>query len=960
VVSFALLRFNGKREEFRVMSGMPGDQSVPRLLGRRAESVALDGVIEEVRVGRSSVLVVRGEPGVGKSVLLDYFVDRASGCRVARAGGVESEMELPLAGLQQLVGAWMLERVDHLPPPQQEALRLAFGLSEGPAADRFLLGLAALSLLSDAAEKRPLVCVIDDVQWLDRESAQVLSFVARRLEAEPVAMVFAVREPCDVQEFDGLPELVVEGLGDEDARALLASGIPGGLDEQVRDRIVAETRGNPLALLELPRGLTATELAGGFGLLAAHALPGQIEQSYLRRLDTLPDDTRLLLLVAAAEPVGDPLLIWRAGEQLDVGAAAAASAEDAGLLKISERVVFRHPLVRSAIYRAASAQDRRAVHLALADATDRKADPDRRAWHLAAAAHGPDEEVALELERSAGRAQARGGFAAAAAFLQRAVALTGDAGRRVNRTLAAAHASLEAGAFAVALGLLAMADAGSPDELQRARVDLLRAEAAYAQSRGSDAPPLLLRAAKTLEPLDPGLARETYLDAWSAALFAGRFANSGGLGDVSREARDAPRPASRPRPSDLLLDGFALLFTDGRAEAAPVLRRAATGFAGSEVSLEEVLRWGWLATAAAVTVWDFETCLAIADREVEVARDSGALAVLAVGLNVYAQAVALGGEFGKASLLTAEADAVTEATGTGVLPYGALVLAGLQGREAEASAVIDATITEATAGGQGTAVQYARWASAILLNGLGRYDEALAAARDASDDAPELFVSAWALSELIEAGARSGQMEAASGALGRLAEHARASPTDWGLGIVARSSALLAKGKEAEGLFREAIERLDRTQLRPERARAHLLYGEWLRRENRRVEAREQLRVAYDMLAGIGMEAFAERARSELSATGGKVRKRSALARDDLTDQERQIAQLARGGLSNPEIGARLFLSPRTVEWHLHKVFGKLGIRSRRELANALPSAEHRFDDTPPGGSLEVAVDVES
>jgi DNA-binding CsgD family transcriptional regulator/tetratricopeptide (TPR) repeat protein len=956
VVPVALPRFDGRRGTFPVTADLTGDGSA-RLLGRRAERVALDRVVEEVRSGCSSVLVVRGEPGVGKSVLLDYLVDRASGCRVARAGGIASEMELPLAGLQQLMGAWMLERIDDLPPPQREALRLAFGLSEGPAPDRFLLGLAALSLLSDAAEKRPLVCVIDDVQWLDRESAQVLSFVARRLEAEPLAMVFALREPCEVQELDGLPGLVVEGLGDEDARALLASGIPGGLDEQVRDRIVAETRGNPLALLELPRGLSATELAGGFGLGGAHALPGRIEQSYLRRLETLPDDTRLLLLVAAAEPVGDPLLTWRAAERLGVGAAAAASAEGAGLLAISERVVFRHPLVRSAIYRAGSTRDRQAVHLALADATDREADADRRAWHLAAAAQGPDEQVALELERSAGRAQARGGFGAAAAFLQRAVALTGDMARRVNRALAAAHASLEAGAFAVALGMLAMAEAGSPDALQRARVDLLRAEAAYAQSRGSDAPPLLLRAAKRLEPLDPELARETYLDAWSAALFAGRFANSGGLGDVSRESRDAPRPTGAPRPSDQLLDGFALLFTDGRAEATPVLQRAASGFAGDDVSLDEVLRWGWLATAAAVTVWDFETCLAIADREVEVARDAGALAVLAVGANVLAQAVALSGEFGKASLVIAEADAVVEATGTGVLPYGALVLAGLRGREAEASPLIDATTKDATAAGQGTAVQYARWASAILFNGLGRYDEALAAARDASDDAPELFVSAWALSELIEAAGRSGQTEIASSALRRLAEHAQASPTDWGLGIVARSNALLSEGKEAERLFREAIERLDRTPLRPECARAHLLYGEWLRRENRRVEAREQLSVSHDMLAGIGMEAFAERARGELSAIGGKARKSSAETRDDLTDQERQIAQLARDGLSNPEIGARLFLSPRTVEWHLHKVFGKLGIGSRRELPNALPSVASQFVDAPPEGRLEVAVD---
>jgi DNA-binding CsgD family transcriptional regulator len=926
-------------EQERALLLAAGERTA-RLRGRRAECVALDRVLEEARAGRSSVLVVRGESGVGKSVLLDYVAERASGCRVARAGAVESEMELPLAGLQQLLGASMLERVENLPAPQRDALRLAFGLSEGPAPDRFLLGLAALSLLSDVAEEQPLVCVVDDVQWLDRESAQVLSFVARRLDAEPVGMVFAVREPSAVQELAGLPDLVVEGLGEHDARALLASGIPGGLDGQVRDRIVAETRGNPLALLELPRGLTATELAGGFGLSAPHALPGRIEKSFLRRLETLPEDTRLLLLVAAADPVGDPLLAWRAAERLGVRGSAAASAEEDGLLTIGSRVTFRHPLVRSAIYRSASVPDRQAAHLALAEATDREADPDRRAWHLAAAAHGPDEEVALELEHSAGRAQARGGLAAAAAFLQRAVALTSDITRRADRALAAAHASLEAGAFDVALGLLATAEAGSLDELQRARVDLLRAEAAYAQNRGNDAPPLLLRAAKTLEPLDPKLARETYLDAWSAALFAGRLASGGDLRDVSKEARAAPRPAGDPRPSGLLLDGFGLLFTDGRAEAAPILRRATAAFADDGVSLEEMLRWGWLATAAAVTVWDFEACLGIAAREVELARDSGALAVLAVGVNVFTQAVALAGEFGKASLLIAEADAVVEATGTGVLPYGALVLAGLRGREAEASRLIGATVTEATAGGQGTAVQYARWASSILLNGLCRYEEALAAAKDASDDAPELFVSAWALSELIEAASRSGQTAMASDALGRLAEHAQASPTDWGLGMVARGSALLRDGEQAERLFQEAVNRLGRTRLRPELGRTHLLYGEWLRRENRRVDARLQLHKAHDLFTTIGMEAFAERARTELGATGETVRKRATETRDELTAQERQIAQLARDGLSNPEIGARLFLSPRTVEWHLRKVFTKLGIRSRRELPGTLPSSE--------------------
>jgi DNA-binding CsgD family transcriptional regulator len=906
------------------------------LLGRASEREALDRLLENVRAGQSAVMVVRGEAGVGKTALLHHCARQASGFRVARIAGVESEMELPFAGLHQLC-APMLGRLGALPEPQQAALGVALGLSSGAAPDRFLVALAALSLLAEVAAERPLLCFVDDAQWLDAASGQVLGFVARRLLAESVAIVFAVREPTKERELVGLPELALEGLPEEDARALLATVIPGRLDERVRDRLVAETRGNPLAILELPRALAATHLPGGFGLEGTYPLPGRIEESFLRRLESLPQDARLLLLVAAAEPVDDPLLVWRAAEQLGIGFSAAAADATEGLLAIDERVVFRHPLVRSAVYRSAAVQERRAVHLALAQATDRDVDPDRRAWHLAAAAAGPDERVALELERSAGRAQARGGLAAAAAFLQRAVALSADSARRADRALAAAEASLQAGMFDVARRLLATAEVGRVDELQRARLDLLRAEAAYAESRGSEAPALLLRAAKTLDPLDPKLARDTYLDAWSAALFAGRLASTGSLHHVSREALARPQPAGPQRPSDLLLHGFSLALTDGRAAAAPVLERAARGFAGEEVTVEEVLRWGWLATAAAVMVWDYETCLAVATRGVLLARESGALAVLAVSVNVLAQAAALAGESGSAASLIAEADSVTDATGARVAPYGALVLAGLQGREAEAATVIDATIDEATAGGQGTAVQYARWARSVLLNGLGRYQEALTVAQDASDDTPELFVSAWALGELIEAAARSEDMARARGALDRLAEATRAAETDWGLGIAARSRALLSEGDTAERLYQEAIERLGRTRLRPELARAHLLYGEWLRREGRRVDAREHLRTAHEMLDAIGMDAFAERARRELLATGKKVRKRTLDARDELTGQERQIAGLARDGLSNPEIGARLFLSSRTVEWHLGKVFAKLRITSRMDLRDALP-----------------------
>src|SRR4051794_6623313 len=907
----------------------------PVLVGRAGERRRLDRLLEDVRGEQSAVLVVRGETGVGKTALLHYCAQQASGVRVARIAGVESEMELAFAGLHQLC-APMLGRLGELPAPQRAALSVALGLAAGPTPDRFLVALAALSLLSEVASERPLLCLVDDAQWLDAASGQVLGFVARRLLAESVGIVFAVRDPGEEPELAGLPQLPLGGLPEEEARALLATVIPGRLDERVRDRLVGETRGNPLAILELPRGLAAAQLPGVVGL-QADQLPGRIEQSFLRRLEALPDAARLLLLVAAAEPNDDPLLVWRAAERLGIGQSAAADTE--GLLAVGERVAFLHPLVRSAVYRSASPQERRSVHLALAQATDTEADADRRAWHLAAAAPGPDEAVASELERSAGRAQARGGLAAAAAFLRRSVALTQDPARRVDRALAAAQAGLRAGAFEAALELLAAAEAGALDALQRARVELLHAELAYAQNRGSDAPLLLLRAARTLETLDVRLSRETYLDAWSAALFAGRLARAGGLLDVSRAVRTAPEPAPPGRPCDLLLDGFARVFTDGRSAAEPVLERAAAAFASTEASVEEVLRWGWLATAGAVWVWDYDTCLAISTRGVRLARDSGALEVLVVAVNVLGQAVSLGGDFARAALLTAEADAVTEATGARVAPYGALVLAALRGREAEASQLIGATIRQATAGGQGTAVQYAHWARAVVMNGLGRYEEALAAAVEASDDTPELFVSMWSLSELIEAAVRTGDTGVARRALKRLGEHTHASDAEWALGIAARSHGLLSDGEDAERLYREAIERLGRTRLRPELARAHLLYGEWLRREGRRVDAREHLRTAHRMLAGIGMEAFAERARRELVATGERLRRRTVETRDDLTPQEEQIARLARDGLSNPEIGARLFLSPRTVEWHLKKVFTKLGITSRMGLHDALPTA---------------------
>ncbi len=906
------------------------------LRGRVGEVRLLAGLVAAVRAGQSRVLVVRGEPGVGKTALLDYLAGQAGGCRVVRVAGVQSEMEFAFGGLHQLL-APMLDRLEQLPVPQREALRTVFGISAGSAPDRFLVALAVLGLLSDVAGERPLVCVIDDQQWLDHESAQALGFVARRLAAEPVGLVFAARVLGE--ELAGLPDLVIEGLADADARALLDSALAGPLDARVLDQIVAEARGNPLALLELPRGMTPAELAGGFGLPGQVSLTGRIEDSFRRRLDALPAQARRLLLLAAADPSGDRSLVWRAAGRLGLPVQeAAALAVEAGLAEFGARVRFRHPLVRSVAYRSASFADRREVHRVLAEATDLAADPDRRAWHLAQATDGPDEEVAAVLERSAGRAQARGGMAAAAAFLERSVRLTADPARLVERTLAAAQASAQAGAFDKALGLLVMTEAWPLDEFASARVDLLRGQVAFASSVGSDAPPLLLRAARRLEPLNPGLARETYLDAWTAAFSAGHLAAED-MAEICRAALALPR-SPHPGPVELLLDGLALLITDGLPAAAPTLRQAVSLFASDSVSAGDRLRWSFMALLPAALVWDDDGYRAILARHVQLVRDAGALDRLPIDLSTAGVSAAWSGDFGVAAALIAEINAVCEVTGARYPPYAALLLVGLQGSQAEAVPLIDATINAAEAEGQGIAVTYARWAAAILHNGRGRYEQAREAAQQAAGDPSGGFVSSWALPELIEAASRSGDRQMAGDALERLAETTQVGGTDFGLGIEARSRALVAEDGAADGWYREAIDRLARTELRPELARAHLLYGEWLRRQGRRSQAREQLRTAHGMLDTMGMEGFAERARRELLATGVTARKRTDLATvgasKALTAQEAQVARLASDGLSNPEIADRLFISSHTVQYHLSKVFAKLGINSRSQLHRAL------------------------
>ena len=903
-----------------------------RLRGRDADCKVLDRLLSDARDGRSGVLVLRGEAGVGKTALLRYVSEQAEGTRVVRAAGVESEMELAHSSLHQLC-APMLDHLDALPTPQRAALETVFGLGEGPAPDLFLVGLATLTLLADVADRQPLVCIVDDAQWLDRASALILGFVGRRLLAEHVAIVCAARTGTGDAVLAGLPELVVVGVGERDALALLLENLQGPLDAAVCQRIVAESHGNPLALLEVPRAWSAVELAGGVGLPEELAITGRIEETYVQRLRVLPPETQLLVLAAAAEPVGDPVLLHRAAESLEIDMVAIDVATDAGLLTVGRRVEFAHPLVRSSAYRSAAAHDRHLVHRALADATDVAVDPDRRAWHRASAASGPDEDVASELEGSAGRAQARGGVGAAAAFLHRAVALTQDPARRTERALAAAETTLQAGAFDEAQALVATLQTGSLDEFQSARLDLLRGHLGYASTPGSDASALLLRAARRLEAFDTRLARETYLLAWFAAIGQGRHAVGKVILEIHRAVRALPPSADAPRALDLLLEGLVMLTIEGREAATTVLQRAAAEL--RSIPAQDVRRWGWAAPAASSATWDDEGFLAISARNLQIVRDAGAFGELPQHLLSFGIARLWIGDFAGVEGVMAETESIVAATGrySGfLLP----VVRALQGNDAEAEALVAGILQHAALPGREGEATPAHWSASILNNGLARYGEAMTAAREAAGNTSNPWFGVWALAELVEAAARSGEAETARDALERLAVTTQPAGTDFALGIEARCRALLAEGARAEDLYRDAIERLERRGLRPDQARSHLLYGEWLRRAGRRVDAREQLLTAYEMFDAIGMRAFAERARRELAATGAKVRKRSPETRDELTPQEEQIARLARDGLSNPEIGAQLFISARTVEWHLRKVFAKLGITSRRQLRTAL------------------------
>jgi DNA-binding CsgD family transcriptional regulator len=914
-------------------------QRAPAFRGRTSERESVDRLLANARDGQSGVLVIRGEAGVGKTALLQHAVDAAAGFRVVQIAGVESEMELPFAGLHQLCTP-LLSQLAALPEPQRNALSVAFGLALGAAPDHFLVALGALTLLAETAdEQQPLLCVVDDAQWLDGASAQVLGFVARRLGAESVAMVFAVREPSDERQLAGLPALKLGGLDDADARALLASVVSGRLDERVSDRIVAETRGNPLALVELPRGMVAAELAGGFALPAAADLEGQIEKHYRERVDALPEATRRLMLVAAAEPVGDAALVWRAARTLGIESVAAEPAAAAQLLEIGARVRFRHPLVRSAVYGGAPTSDRRTVHGALAAATDPESDPDRRAWHRAHAATAPDDEVAAELIDAASRAQGRGGIAAAAAFLERAVAFTSGADEKASRALTAARAKFEAADVASAQFLLALADAGPLDAVGKAQVERMHAQIAFDLRRGSDAPALLLSAARRLEPLDVELARETYLEALLAAIYAADLASGTTAAEVGRAARSAPLGPEPLRARELLLVGLATRLTDGYAAAAPALTRALRAYRAEEPRLD------WLDVAFDITameLWDDEAWLELVSTQADRAHATGTLVLLPYAVDYLAGFHVQAGDLSLAEGLLADAGALDNRIRADTLPYIPLRLAAWRGESSAAWELMRSMMRGARERGEGCAVAAANYAAAILYNGLAQYELALGAAQKAvaSDD---VATASWALYELVEAASRSEEPEVARDAADRLSERTAASGTAWAKGTDASSQALVAEGDVVEDLHRSAIEWLGQTRMASQLARARLTYGEWLRREGRRVDAREQLRAAYEFFTSMGAAGFADRARRELLATGEKVRKRSAETRDSFTARELQIARLARDGRTNAEIGAALFLSPRTVEWHLRKVFTKLGISSRRGLGDALRTRDDQI-----------------
>jgi DNA-binding CsgD family transcriptional regulator len=920
----------------------------PGLLGRIEERRSLEELLGKARAGHGGAVVLRGEAGIGKSALLDDLAIKAPDCCICRAVGVESEMELAYAGLQQLCGP-IADLLVVLPSPRRHALEKVFGLSTGSPPDRFLVGMAVLDLVAAAAQRQPVMWIVDDAQWLDRSSLQTVGFVSRRLLADRIFIAIASRDTSEDEELAGLPELSLAGLGTEDAGILFDSVVTGPTDPVVRDRIIAETRGNPLALLELPRAWTIAEAVEGLPESARASLTGHLELAFAKRLGQLPPDTQTLLTLAAAEPTGDAALLWSAAQELGLDWSAAASAERAGLIEFGPRVRFRHPLVRAAAYRAAPLRNRLGVHRALAEVTDPVRDADRRAWHRASSTVTHDEAIAVELEHAAGRAKARGGLLAAAALLERAALLTPDGARRSNRTLAAAKAKRDAGALEAALRLLPAVESEPPSELRGALAEQLRGRIAFDQRRGTEAAELLLSAAQRLERFDPRLARETHLEALTAAVWASGPDSGDVIRPAAKAALAAPPGDGSPRTSDLLLDSLALRVTEGYEAAVPAMRSALSAIRNHDIGAEDVDSLMWLAVnrfagIIAIEAWDFEAGLAVSARQVRVAREAGALVQLQFALNFLANNLLLSGDTRTAAALVEEEQLLSTMTRVPAVGYSRLLLAAMRGDAVNALPMIESTIDKATENGQGRIVAFAHYVSAVLYNGLGRHAEALDCARKVVEG-DVLGYQTLAASELAEAASRESDTDLLADVSGWVRARANATPTEWALGIAARVQAFDADDADADRLYRESIEHLGKTSLRVELARSRLLYGEWLRRRGLRGDARDQLATAHQALTEMGIAGFADRARRELTATTGRRTRRFIdVPSMQLTSQEVLIAELVQQGLSNREIGGRLFLSPRTVEWHLRNIFGKVGVSSRRQLRDKVLGPYLRSD----------------
>jgi DNA-binding CsgD family transcriptional regulator/tetratricopeptide (TPR) repeat protein len=890
-----------------------------------------------MRHGRSGVLVLRGEPGIGKTALLADVLTLGSEFRVITLSGAESEMELAYAGVQQLCAPFS-DHLDKLPDPQNKALQVALGLRDaarGETPDPLLVGLALLTLLGEAAGERPIVCVVDDAQWVDTASLDALGLVARRLMADPIAMFFAARHFGAERQLNGLPELELRGLDDADARVLLGEMVPGRWDERVRENLLAESGGNPLALLELHRALDPMELAGGYGLANATSRASRISSSFERRLRELPANTVLLMLIAASESAGRSDWLWAAAEHLGLDASAAQPAEEAGLITVFNGIRFRHPLIRSAVYRTAPISARRRVHGALARVITGAAVDEHRAWHAAQAAARPDEQIATDLVLAAERARSRGGVAAAAAFLSLSAELTPDPELRVERRLDAANAKLDAGAPAAASDLMVSAAAENDAEHVGARIALLRAKLAFAINRGRDAPSLLLKAAERLARVDPALARETYLEALMVAMALGRLPDGEHrmTASVADAARSAPVAAEPPRAVDFLLDGLVVRLTDGYVAAAPLLKRALQECLREESAGAVDPRWHYLTHRVCLDLFDRATINTLAARQIDSLRAAGELNVLPTALYQYAGLCITDGLFDQSADLVAEAETIMAATGAPPLPSIRPYLAAYRGQEELCRTLLQSAIDEATVRGQGGEVTVALCAKAILHNSLGQYGEALQACTGAAQFDDTGYYG-YVLVEMIEAATRCGEGQVAAEALARLTERADASGTDTALGLAARSAALVAgDDPSAEALYEKAIKLLQHSYSLYA-VRTRLVYGEWLRRVRRRRDARVELRIAYDSFVALGVEGFADRARRELTVAGETVSARPAGQAVELTAQESHIARLARDGHTTSEIAGQLFLSPRTVEWHLSRIFAKLGITSRRDLRN--------------------------